>query len=88
MPTTTSNEQATQAATPKNAPRYCTPPGNRVLHLVVPAETFALIHRAAIDSNMRFTAYMHRFLKEAFPYHGPESPSPSISPLEVIGDDV
>jgi hypothetical protein len=55
------------------SPKYKTPPGHRVLHLVIPAETFAQLHRAAIDSNMRFTAYMGRFLKEALPYGRPEA---------------
>ncbi|CAN5605553.1 hypothetical protein BH23PLA1_BH23PLA1_36880 [soil metagenome] len=67
MSTTTHTQPAAPAPTGEG-PRYRTPPGHRVLHLVIPSETFALIHKAAIDSNMKFTAYMHRFLKEAFPY--------------------
>jgi hypothetical protein len=57
-----------QGETSSRNSKYRTPPGHRVLHLVIPAETFALLHKAAIDSDMKFTHYMHRFLKEAFPY--------------------
>ena len=62
-------------------PKYRTPAGHRVLHLVIPAETFALLHKAAIDSNMKFTHYMNRFLKEAFPYGSLPSHS-SARPVE------
>jgi len=44
---------------------------------VIPAETFAHLHRAAIDSNMKFTAYMLKFLKEAFPYSNADTRSNS-----------
>jgi hypothetical protein len=68
MSTSTHDQPATSVSTPRKLHKYRTPPGHRVLHLVIPAETFALIHKAAIDSEMKFSAYMNRFLKEAFPF--------------------
>lgn len=69
MPTTTTENNATTAAPTTKTHKYRTPPGHRVLHLVIPTQTFALLHKAAIDSEMKFTAYMQRFLMEAFPYN-------------------
>ena len=51
------------------SPKHRTPPGHRVLHLVIDQATFDLLHIQAIRSPMKFTAYMARFLKEAFPYN-------------------
>jgi len=67
MSTTTNDPMA-----PDKPSKYRTPPGHRILHLVIPKETFVLLHKAAIDSDMKFTAYMLRFLKEAFPYNRDE----------------
>jgi hypothetical protein len=48
--------------------RYRTPPGQRVIHVLVPEETFVHVHKMALESGMRFTHYLCRFLEEAFPY--------------------
>lgn len=64
------------------APKYRTPPGHRVLHLVIDQATFDLLHIQAIRSRMKFTAYMQRFLQEAFPYGEPGGPPVSKSPEE------
>ncbi len=78
MSTTTHTQPAAPAPTGKG-PRYRTPPGHRVLHLVIDQETFDLLHIQAIRSQMKFTAYMNMFLKEAFPYSQPEIPPPPAS---------
>ena len=75
MPTTTNDHQAAPTQVPVETPKYRTPPGKRVLHLVIDQATFDLLHIQAIRSQMKFTAYMLRFLQEAIPYDGPESPS-------------
>ena len=73
-------DQVTNPAFPSSEnPRHRTPPGHRVLHLVIPDETFIQLHRAAIDSGMRFSHYMKRYLKEAFPYSHPEHPQPTVT---------
>ena len=68
MSTSTHDQPVSADSPPRSAHKYRTPPGHRVLHLVIPAATFSLIHKAAIDSDMKFTAYMNRFLLEAFPF--------------------
>ena len=55
-------------------PKYQTPPGHRVIHAVVPEATFVHVHKMALESGMRFSHYLARFLEEAFPY--PASPLP------------
>jgi hypothetical protein len=72
MSTATHDQPVKPVSSPSKKPKYRTPPGHRILHLIIPAETFVLIHKAAIDSDMKFTAYMNRFLKEAFPFTDPE----------------
>jgi hypothetical protein len=49
---------------------YRTPPGHRVLHLVIEQPTFELLHIQAIKSGMRFAAYTQRSLKTASPFDG------------------
>jgi len=65
-----SSSDITSPPPPLSEPRgkFRTPPGHRILHLVIPDSTFALLHKAAIDSHMRFSHYMGRFLREALPY--------------------
>lgn len=65
----------------RTRPRYCTPPGHRVIHAVVPETTFVHVHKMALESGMRFSHYMARFLEEAFPY----SPSGQAAPPRVPG---
>jgi hypothetical protein len=57
--------------------KHRTPPGHRVLHLVIDQATFDHLHIQAIHSRMKFTAYMTRFLQEAFPYSDPATPPPA-----------
>lgn len=77
--TTTTTTTPPPASSRCEGPKHRTPPGHRVLHLVIPDETFTLLHRAAIESrpSMRFSHFMRRFLKEAFPYDQPEHPHPA-----------
>lgn len=59
--------------------RKCrTPPGHRVLHLVIPTETFIQLHKSALDSNMKSSNCMNRFLEESFPCGGSECEQESI----------
>jgi hypothetical protein len=71
MPTTINHSQTTNPLSDKDR-RYRTPPGHRVLHLIIDQQTFNSLHIQAIRSGMKFTAYMQRFLKEAFPFDEPE----------------
>jgi len=71
MAMTTDKKPASQEALTET-PKHRTPPGHRVLHLVIDQETFDLLHLCALRSRMKYTAFMQRFLKEAFPYDGPE----------------
>ena len=82
MPTTT-DQSTSRAPTSEKAGKYRTPPGHRVLHLVIDQATFDSLHIQAIRSNMKFTAYMQRFLKEAFPFDGPDC-SRSVQAATVI----
>jgi len=52
--------------------RYRTPPGKRVIHVLVPEATFVHVHKMALESGLRFSHYLARFLDEAFP-HPPAS---------------
>ena len=65
---TMTDEQPTKQQVSAEIPKRRTPPGHRVLHLVIDQGTFDLIHMCALKSRMKFTAYMQRFLREAFPY--------------------
>ena len=79
---TKTDKQPARQEVPAGTPKYRTPPGHRVLHLVIDQATFDLLHIQAIRSRMKFTAYMQRFLQEAFPYSEPIAPAPSTSPGE------
>ncbi len=60
---------STASATSVEAPtKHRTPAGHRVIHLVVPESTFVHVHKQALESGMRFSQYMNKFLLEAFPY--------------------
>jgi len=73
--TTTTDERPTNRQVSVEIPKHRTPPGKRVLHLIIDQGTFDLIHLCALRSRMKFTAYMQRFLREAFPYEVPEAPA-------------
>jgi hypothetical protein len=72
----TNSQHDTGPRIPGRAPKYRTPPGHRILHLAIPSQTFELLHIQAIRSQMEFTAYMQRFLMEAFPYDQPSTSPP------------
>lgn len=73
MPTTTNDQiQAPATANPAKKPKYQTPAGHRVIHVIVPEATFVHVHKMALESGLRFSHYLNRFLTEAFPYR-PES---------------
>ncbi len=57
--------------------RYKTPPGHRIIHAVVAETTFVHAHKMALESGMRFSHYLARFLEEAFPYQDSTSPTSS-----------
>lgn len=66
-------------------PKYRTPPGHRVIHAVVPEAIFVHVHKMALESGMRFTHYLVRFLEDAWPYstHQPTTESnhsPCVTP--------
>jgi hypothetical protein len=63
MPTTT-----TESTVLDKPSRYRTPPGKRVIHVLVPEATFVHVHKMALESGLRFSHYLARFLDEAFPY--------------------
>lgn len=66
---TTTTDQAAGPETPAGgAPKYPTPPGRRVIHVLVPEATFVHVHKMALESGLRFSHYLARFLDEAFPY--------------------
>lgn len=46
-----------------------TPPGYRVLHVLVPDSVFNHVKAQAYLSGMRFPEYIARFLEEAWPYN-------------------
>ncbi len=72
--TTTQGHPVEGPPTPRRG-KSTTPPGHRVLHLIIDQGTFDLIHMCALRSRMKFTAYMQRFLREAFPYAPTEAPT-------------
>jgi len=75
MTTTTTQGHPVEGPPSHRRGKSTTPPGHRVLHLVIDQETFDLTHMCALRSRMKYTAYMQRFLREAFPYEAPEAPT-------------
>jgi len=73
MPTTT-NDQTRAPTTTGGGRKYRTPQGQRVIHVLVPEATFVHVHKMALESGLRFSHYLNRFLNEAFPY----SPEPRV----------
>ena len=51
-----------------------TPPGYRVLHVIVPEQTFNHVKAQAYLSGLRFPEYIARFLEEAWPYKDDRMP--------------
>gem|GEM_PF-2655095 len=52
-----------------------TPPGYRVLHVIVPEPIFNHVKAQAYLSGMRFPEYVARFLKEAWPFTDNRQPA-------------
>ncbi len=63
MPTTTNDPTVLDKPA-----KYRTPPGQRVIHVLVPEHTFVHVHKMALESGLRFSHYLVRFLNEAFAY--------------------
>jgi len=67
---TTTNDQTRAPTTvnPAKKHKYRAPAGQRVIHVLVPEATFVHVHKMALESGLRFSHYLNRFLNEAFPY--------------------
>ncbi len=63
------------ADSPRRTANGRTPPGYRVLHVIVPEPTFNYVKAQAYLSGLRFPDYVARFLNEAWPYNDSRSPS-------------
>ncbi len=74
MPTTTNDQTRAPTANPAKKHKYRTPAGHRVIHVIVPEATFVHVHKMALESGLRFSHYLNRFLNEAFAY----SPEPRV----------
>ena len=69
-----------QALSPQRLANGRTPPGYRVLHVIVPEQIFNHVKAQAYLSGLRFPDYVARFLEEAWPYQNNRSPQHQISP--------
>jgi len=74
MPTPKHDQTRAPTVNPAKKPKYQTPAGHRVIHVIVPEATFVHVHKMALESGLRFSHYLNRFLNEAFPY----SPEPRV----------
>ena len=74
MSTTTNDQTRAPNVNLAKKHKYQTPVGHRVIHVIVPEATFAHVHKMALESRLRFSHYLNRFLNEAFPY----SPEPRV----------
>jgi hypothetical protein len=57
-----------QALSPRRSANGRTPPGYRVLHVIVPEQIFNHVKAQAYLSGLRFPDYVAHFLEEAWPY--------------------
>ncbi len=69
-----------QATSPPRSANGRTPPGYRVLHVIVPEQTFNFAKAQAYLSGLRFPEYVARFLNEAWPYNDSRPPTTPTSP--------
>ncbi len=74
MTTTLSQVLSHTALSPPRSATGRTPPGYRVLHVIVPEPIFYHVKAQAYLSGMRFPEYVARFLEEAWPYTGDRLP--------------
>ena len=73
------------AMSPRRSANGRTPPGYRVLHVIVPEQTFNHVKAQSYLSGMRFPEYVARFLEEAWPYRECRPPTtPNDSPAPEI----
>lgn len=63
------------AISPRRSANGRTPPGYRVLHVIVPEQTFNHVKAQSYLSGMRFPEYVARLLNEAWPYNDSRLPS-------------
>ena len=68
------------ALSPRRSPKGRTPPGYRVLHVIVPESIFNHVKAQSYLSGLRFPEYVARFLEEAWPYNDSRSPSDQAEP--------
>lgn len=73
-----------QALSPRRSANGRTPPGYRVLHVIVPEQIFNHVKAQAYLSGLRFPDYVARFLEEAWPYNDSRSPSNQVKPQAQI----
>lgn len=72
------------ALSPPRSANGRTPPGYRVLHVIVPEPIFNHVKAQAYLSGMRFPEYVARFLEEAWPYKDARTPrEQSLPPAPV-----
>ncbi len=74
MPDTLDQVSDTAARSPRRSADGRTPPGYRVLHVIVPESIFNNVKAQAYLSGMRFPEYVARFLEEARPYKDTRTP--------------
>lgn len=72
--------QTPSALSPRRSANGRTPPGYRVLHVIVPEQTFNHVKAQAYLSGMRFPEYIARFLEEAWPYTDAHAPQKTVDP--------
>lgn len=68
------------ALSPPRSSAGGTPPGYRVLHVIVPEPVFNHAKAQAYLSGMRFPEYVARFLKEAWPLTDNRQPAATSDP--------
>jgi hypothetical protein len=68
------------ALSPPRSANGRTPPGYRVLHVIVPEPIFNHVKAQAYLSGMRFPEYVARILKEAWPYTESRQPPATSNP--------
>lgn len=72
--------QEHMALSPRRSANGRTPPGYRVLHVIVPEQVFNHVKVQSLLSGLRFPDYVARFLQEAWPYQDSRSPSDQVEP--------
>lgn len=68
-----------QRLSPRRLPNGRTPPGYRVLHVIVPEAVFIHTKIQAFQSGLRFPEYVAWSLTEAKPYQGSRLPTKDVT---------